>query len=112
MKPIIKLKYEKLGIFFKQLEVVYVSSTSIPEEGEKLLGTVFIIISIKRIKLFGEIIRQYFYNECNRGEILQVIKVLTLIFLVSYQIDTRSSYSQFELDEVRMELVDFLDGHI
>uniref|UniRef100_A0A9I9EEM9 Uncharacterized protein n=1 Tax=Cucumis melo TaxID=3656 RepID=A0A9I9EEM9_CUCME len=28
------------------------------------------------------------------------------------KIDTRTSYSQLELDEVRMELADFLGGHM
>ncbi|KAA0047907.1 hypothetical protein E6C27_scaffold133G001860 [Cucumis melo var. makuwa] len=32
--------------------------------------------------------------------------------VVTYLIDTRTSYSQLELDEVRVELVDFLGGHM
>ncbi|KAA0040724.1 uncharacterized protein E5676_scaffold189G00040 [Cucumis melo var. makuwa] len=37
---------------------------------------------------------------------------IVVTHLVSYQIDTRTSYSQLELDEVRMELADFLGGHM
>nr|ADN33894.1 hypothetical protein [Cucumis melo subsp. melo] len=32
--------------------------------------------------------------------------------VVTYLIDTRTSYSQLELDEVRVELVNFLGGHM
>uniref|UniRef100_A0A9I9CV61 Uncharacterized protein n=1 Tax=Cucumis melo TaxID=3656 RepID=A0A9I9CV61_CUCME len=34
------------------------------------------------------------------------------VFPIGKIIDTRTLYSQLELDEVRMELVDFLVGHV
>ncbi|TYK20378.1 putative serine/threonine-protein kinase nek2 [Cucumis melo var. makuwa] len=71
-------------------------------------------LPLKTILIFGEkCLLQVAVIECGYYVMRYMRDIITNgSIVVTDLIDTRTSYSQLELDEVRMELADFLGGHM